>query len=252
MSYGDLLLLASGPLLFLPLVLILWRRRIYARFPIFFAYCLYALLTGAALLLAVFYGGYFYIYWWTDLFSLFLGIAALHESFRSVFEGFYLLRWFRWAYFGGIAAVLLLSILNAVFNRPTQMHPLLRLVLDITTPINCMLAAIFGLFYASAKLLSVSFRSYAFAIALGFGISAVGTLIPNAIRSAFGKNFDNFFIYAPSVAYYITLAVWLSAFLRPEADEDEAPPPLSPQQMAEEVTQYTRILKGFFGKSNES
>ena len=248
MSYGDLLLLATGPLLYIPLAFVLWRRRIYRRFPLFLAYCLYAVLATTARLLAALYGGYFYIYWWTELFFLFLGVVALHESFRSVFEGFYLLKWFRWAYFGGITAVLLVSILNSVFNRPTQMHPLLRLVLDITTPVNCILAAIFGLFYLSAKLLSVSFRRHAFAIALGFGISAVGTLVPNAIRSAFGKNFDNFFIYADSVAYYITMAVWLSAFLRPEADEDEAPPPLSPQQMAEEVTQYTRILKGFFGK----
>jgi len=252
MGYGDLLLLASGPLLYLPLVLMLWRRRIYARFPIFFGYCLYSLLAGTALLLAAFYGGYFYVYWWTELFFLFLGIAALHESFRSVFEGFYLVKWFRWTYFGGIGAILLLSILNAVLNRPTQMHPLLRLVLDVTTPINCILAAIFALFYTSAKFLSVGFRRYPFAIVLGFGISAIGTLIPNAIRSAFGKNFDNFFIYAPSVAYYITLAVWLSAFLRPEVVEGQSSPPLSPEQMAEEVTQYTRILKGFFGKSNES
>ncbi|HEY6252908.1 MAG TPA: hypothetical protein VI685_23360 [Candidatus Angelobacter sp.] len=244
--------MASGLLLYVPLALILWRRRVYVRFPIFFAYCLYAVLATAARLMAALYGGYFYVFWCTELFFLFLGVAALHESFRSVFEGFYLLRWFRWVYFGGIAVILLLSILNSIFNRPTQVHPLLSVVLDITTPINCIQAAIFGLFYVSVKLLSVSFRRYAFAIVLGFGILAVGTLIPNAVRSAFGKNFDTFFVYAPSVAYYITLTIWLSAFLRPEADEDQWPPPLSPQQMAEEVTQYTRILKGFFGKSNES
>lgn len=252
MSYRDLFLLASGPLLYIPLALVLWKRRIYAHFPIFFGYCVYAVLATTARLLAALYGGYFNLYWWTELFFLFLGIAALHESFRSVFEGFYLLQWFRWVYFGGITVILLLAVLNSILNRPTQVHPLLRLVLDITTPINCTMAAIFGLFYVSVKLLSVSFRRYAFAIALGFGILAVGTLIPNAIRSAFGKEFDFFFVYAPTVAYYITLAVWLSAFLWPEADEDKTFPPLSPQQMAEEVMQYTRTLKGFFGKSNES
>ena len=252
MNYGDLLLLASGALLYFLLGLILLKRQIYRRLPIFFAYCIYGILATSARLVAALYGGYFYAFWWTELFFLALGIAALHESFRSVFEGFYLLKWFRWAYFSSIALILLLSILNSVVNRPMQLHPLLRLVLDITIPINCILAAIFGLFYASVKLLSVGFRRYAFAIALGFGISAVGTLIPIVIRSAFGKNFDNFLIYAPSLAYYITLAVWLSAFLMPEADEDESSPSLSPEQMAKEVTQYTRILKGFFGKSNES
>lgn len=249
---GDLLLLASALALSVPLAITLWWRRVYVRFPIFFAYCVYAVPATAARLLAGIYGGYFYVFWWTEFFFLVLAIAVLHESFRSVFEGFYLLRWFRWVYFGSIAVTLFLSILNSIFNHPTQMHPLLRLVLGITTPINCILAAIFGLFYVSVKMLNVSFRRYAFAIVLGFGISAASTLIPIAVRSAFGKKFDNFFVYAPSVADYIILTVWLIAFLRPEADEDEWPPPLSPQQMAQEVRQYTQILRGFFGNSNES
>lgn len=251
MSYPDLLLLASGPVLYAPLALMMLKGRIYQRFPIFFIYCLYAILATSARFLAALYGGYFYVYYGTELVFLLLGIAALHESFRSVFEDFYLLWWFRWLYFGAIALVLLLPILNSIFNRPAQVHPLIALVLDITTPINCIIAAIFGLFYLSVKLLNVSFRRYASAIVLGFGIAAVGTLVPNAVRSAFGKKFDTFFVYAPSAAYYITLAVWLGAFMRSDADEDQSQPPLSPRQMREEVTQYTRILRGLFGKSNE-
>lgn len=252
MRYRDLLLLASGPVLYILLSLILWKRRVYKPFPIFFAYCLYAIAATTARLLAWLYGGYFYVFWCTDLVLLFLAIAAMHESFRSVFEEFYLLRWFRWLYFGGIAVVVLISILNSIFNPPTQVHPLLGIVLHLTTPIDCILAAIFGLFYVSGKLLRVSFRRYPFGIVLGLSISAVSALITNVARSDFGKRFETFFVYAPSVAYYITIAVWLTAFVWPEADEDQGPPPSSPQQMADEVTQYTRILKRFFGKSDES
>lgn len=249
------MLLASGPILYILLVWILWSRRIYKSFPVFFAFTIYGLFATSARLLAALKGGYFYyfyVYWFTEPLFLLLGIAALHESFRSVFEGFYLLKWFRWFYFGSIAAVLVAPIINSIFNRPVQVHPLFAVVLDFATPINCIQAAIFGLFYLCVKLLNVSFRRYPFAIVLGFGISAIGTLIPFVARSEFGKKLETFVVYAPSVAYYITLAVWFSAFLKREPDQDKGTSPLPPQQMAEEVRQYTRILKGFLGKSNES
>lgn len=231
----------------------MWRKQLHKDFPLFFLYNVYALIgTAARLFVSSNPFLYFFVFWWTDVGFLILGIASLHEGFRSVFEGFYLLRWFRWFYFGSISVVVVISILSSVFNRPVEVHPLFRIVLDVTTPIHCIQAAIFGLFYISVKLFNVTFRRYPFAIVLGFGISAIGTLAPFAIRSAFGKQLENFGVYAPVVAYYLAMAVWLSAFLRPPADEDETFPPLSPQQMANEVTQYTRILKGFLGKSDES
>lgn len=253
MKIGDLILLLTGLFLYIWLTGILYIRKAYGRFPVFFAYNVYAVAATLARTLTLHNPTrYFYTFWWTELGFLLFSIAAVHEAFRSVFEGFYLLRWFRWFYFGCIALVLALSIINSIFNPPLQVHPLFGLILSIAMPINCIQAGIFGLFYLLVRLLTVSFRRYAFGIVLGFGIAAIGTLVPFAARSEFGKRFETFIIYAPSVAYYITLAVWLSAFLWPEADEDKTSPPLSPQQMAEEVTQYTRILKGFFRKSNES
>src|SRR5215471_1628092 len=153
MSVVDLLLLASGPVLYTWLAVILGYRRVYSRFPVFFAYNIYAVLATSARLAVSSNGfAYFYVFWWTELGFLLLSIAALHESFRSVFEGFYLVQWFRWFYFGGIVLVVTVSIVNSIFNRPVQVHPLLRIILDVGIPINCILAAIFGLFYASAKL----------------------------------------------------------------------------------------------------
>lgn len=248
----DLLLLASGVVLYAALALVLWLRRIYALFPLFWVYSIYAVAASAVRVVLPSQGPvYFYGFWGTELGFLLLSIVALHEVFRSVFEGFYLLNWFRWSYFGALGTVLCLAILNSIFNRPVQVHPLFRVILDVYMPINCILAAICGLFYVFVKVLSVSFRRYSFAIVLGFGISAIGTLIPFVLRSIFGKRLEFFVIYAPSVAYYVTLLVWISAFAYPEPADDHASP-LPPEQMTSEVRQYTRVLKGFFGKSHES
>ena len=235
------------------LVIILWRGQLHKQFPFFFTYNIYALLaTAARLVVSSDQYMYFYVYWWTDTGFLLLGIASLHEGFRSVFEGFYLLRWFRWLYFGAIVTAVGISIVHTIFNPPIQVHPVVGVVLELETPIYCIQAAIFGLFYICAKLLNVSFRRYPFAIVLGFGISAIGTLIPYVVRSEFGKKLDIFVIYASPVAYYIALAVWLGGFIRKESENKQRVSPLSSEQMADEVKQYTRALRDFFGKSNES
>ncbi|HEY6970799.1 MAG TPA: hypothetical protein VJA94_16430 [Candidatus Angelobacter sp.] len=248
----NIVLLTGGILLHACIAFVLWKRRFNTQFPFFFAYNVYSLLgTTARLVVSSDSYLYFYVFWWTDLGFLLLGIASVHEGFRSVFEGFYLLRWFRWSYFGAIGIVVCIAIVHSIFNRTEHLYPVFRIVLDLQIPINCIQAAIFGLFYLCVKLFNVSFRRYPFAIVLGFGISAIGTLVPLVALSDFGKSFGSFALYAPAVAYYITLLVWFSAFLRPEPEEDEKVPPLSPQQMADEVTQYTRVLKGFFGKSHE-
>ena len=249
---ADTILLAGGVVLHDWIALVLFHHRTYRQFPFFFIYNAYAALAHAgrlvAFLVAFYVPGtyYFNVYWWTELFLLLLAIAATHEAFRSVFEGFYLLPWFRWAYFGGISIVLISSILNSIFNRPHDVHPFFRIVLNIGIPVNCILAAISVLFYISAKLLRVGFRRHPFSIVLGFGITAVGTLIVFVIRSEFGKKMETFLIYAPNVAYYLAQLIWLSAFYRPPSDSDEGPPPIPPEQMAEEVREYTRALKRLF------
>lgn len=247
MNLVDTTLLAGGVILHAWIALILLHHRNYRQFPFFFSYIVYAAFAHAARLVALYIPGtYFYVYWWTELGLVLLAIAATHEASRSVFEGFYLLPWFRRAYFGSISIVLISSILNSIFNRPRQVHPLYSIVLDIAIPVNCIVAAIAVLFYISAKLLKVGFRRHPFSIVLGFFITAVGSLDAYIMRSEIGKKIENFIIYAPNVAYYLAQLIWLTAFYRRQSGSDEGPPPISPEHMAEEVGQYIEVLKRFF------
>src|SRR5215510_482557 len=129
----NIVLLASGILLHAWLVFCLWRGNLHKEFPFFFWYNNYTLLATAARLAAFILDSrlYFYIYWWTDAGLLLLGIASLHEAFRSVFEGFYLLRWFRWLYFSSIGIVVGISSVHAILNPPVQVHPFFGVVIEI-------------------------------------------------------------------------------------------------------------------------
>lgn len=249
MLLRDVILVSSGLLLYIWLTVMLLRHRVYRRFPFFVVYSIYAIVASAGSLVALYVPGtYFYVFWISEIGSLLLAVIAIHEVFQSVFEGFYLLPWFRWGYFASLAIVLAFSIVNVVFNRPVQAHPLYSLALDITTPANCVLVAICALLYMAAKLLKVSLSRQSSAIVLGLGLCAVGNLIPDVMRSVFGKKLESFDIYGSSVSYYLALIIWLTAFYRQESGVGE-PPPLSSEEMADEVKQYTRILKGLLGKS---
>ena len=74
---------------------LLFRRKVPRHFPVFFIYSAYTVAIAIARLITIGnYRVYFYVFWWTDALLLLLGLAALHETFRWVYEGFYEFWWF--------------------------------------------------------------------------------------------------------------------------------------------------------------
>jgi len=231
------------------LTALLFRRRAYRSFTFFVGYQVYSTLaTAARLLVSSHSEGYFWVFWGTELGFLVLAIAASTEVFIRVFYGFYRLPWFRWFYFGGIGITLAIVGINMLLYAPVKVHPFVGRILRFGIVINGIQAAIFALFFLLVKVLDIEFRRYPFGIALGLGIASVGTLIPYVARSIFGTELENFILYAPTVTYFMSLLVWLSAFLKSEPEDDAMNPPMRPEEMAEEVGQYVAVLKGFFGK----
>ncbi|MBZ5525038.1 MAG: hypothetical protein LAP21_22645 [Acidobacteriia bacterium] len=255
LRHTDAILLGSGLIGHIWLTAMLLRRRIQRSFVIFVAYQAYAVLAVAARLSVVELGEsvYFRVFWWTELGFLALGIAASHEAFRWVFSGFYRLKWFRWFYYGGIGLTIAISAINSAIHAPVNTQDVaFGRILQFSIVINGIQAAIFALFYLLVKLLEIGFRRYAFGISLGLGIASVGTLLPYVVRSEFGTVLENIVLYAPTVAYFVSLIVWLSAFTRAEPESEAWAPPMPPELMAEEVKQYIAAMKSFFGKHDES
>jgi hypothetical protein len=244
----DRALLIAGLSAHACVVILLCWRRAWQDFPFFVAYQSYAASAMAVRVFTVFQPYYYFVYWWSELGFLLLAIASAHEVFRHVFSGFYLLRWFRWCYYGGIFAAVSLAAINSAFYPPADMERLEANVLTLAIVINCLQVAIFSLFYVLTKVFAVSFRRYVFGIALGLGLAAAGSLFALVGRSKFGTSHENFVVYAPTVAYFVSLLVWLSAFVKAEPAEQTMTPPMRPEEMAEEVGQYIAVLKGFFGK----
>jgi hypothetical protein len=169
-----------------------------------------------------------------------LGLAALNEVFRWVYEDFYRLRWFQFLYYGATVLVLLVTVRNAIVNPPVQAHPIISLILDMEITIHFVQVAIVALFSALLKPLFVPFRRYPFGIAAGFGASSTGALIGYFALSVFGTKVQGFTQYASAVSYICALVLWIMAFFRQEPEERAWTPPMPPHEML-------RIARGYLG-----
>jgi len=240
---NDLIVLSISLFLELWLFVLLLKHHIFRLFPIFFTFALYtALLTVARLATVAHYRSYFFVYWWTEAGFAILSLAALHEVFRWVFEGFYRLWWFRVAYYGAIVLALTVAVWNAMANPPAQAHPVLSLILNVSIAINYVRLGIVGLFAVLHRLLLVPFRRYAYGIVVGFGISSAGPLLAYLAFSVFGTKLESFTRYTIAVAYILGVAIWVASFIRPEPEDREWQPPMSPDQMLQEVQGYLSAL----------
>lgn len=222
--------------------MLVFNRHIYRQFPLFFIFTLYtATVTIARLATITHYRFYFYVYWSTDAILVLLSLAALHEIFHWMFEGFYRLRWFRLFYYGTIAIALGIAVRNAVVAPPVQAHPVISLILDVGIAMNFVLAGIASLFFAFRWLLVIEFRRHAYGMVLGFGISSVLPLLGYLARSEFGTKLETFARYSSGVGYILGLAIWVASFSSPEP-EDKWAPPMSPERMLAEVQGYLKVL----------
>src|SRR5262249_6626891 len=133
------------------------------------------------------------------------------------------------------------SICYPLESPPAQASPLINLVLVFAMAVNFVRIGIFLLFFLLVWLFSLRWWEYAFAIVLGFAVSALGALAAYWLRSEFGTKFGIFAKYAPPVAYILSVLLWLAVFIRPEPERNWDMG-IDRRQLLEEVRQYTRIL----------
>jgi len=243
MDIGTVIRLSISLALEIWLIVLLAQRRTHQSFPIFVIFAVAeAVAIAARLLLSTHYRAYFYVYWCTEAILLPLSLAALHQVFHWMFEGFYRLWWFRLFYYGTIMAVLAIAVRNAIVSPPVHAHPAISLILDVNIAVNFVRIGIVAIFVVFDRLLLVEFRRYAYGIVVGFGISSGASLFGYLLFSGFGTKVESFTRYSAAVGYILGLAIWIAAFIRPEPEDKEWQPPMSPDQMLEEVQGYLRAL----------
>lgn len=246
MKISELLLALTGFALQIGLLVVLLWRQLYRRFPWFFGYVLSSLLETVALFfLRNRTSAYFKVYWISDTATTLLLFLALQEVFRSIFQRFYRMTWFKFIFPAIGVLLVIIAVVSALSHPSTVEDRLTKIILTAEVGLGFLQLGLFLFFFVAVRFFRVRWQQYAFGIAFGFGVSASGSLIAFLLRSEFGTKFHTMFRIAVPLSYTLALVVWLITFLTPEP----AYPlqgkvlALTPEEMLAEIKQYSSTVK---------
>jgi hypothetical protein len=217
MPIGDLVLMWSGPVLQLALMIVFVRYGFRELFPVFFYYTLYSI-AAATLANSVIHHEvlYFWIFWVAELIYNVWALLALQEVFQSLWD-------FRQGVSRFLLPALLLVVgvvaawwgLNHLMGRG-RLIGLYTVLFSFTTMIHFVELVLCCVALCLAK----HFSRYEIGVALGFGISGIGTLVAHISRLHFGMAVNKVLWNASTIAYMTAVGIWLVVFLSkpPEGD----------------------------------
>jgi hypothetical protein len=245
----DLILTLIGPILTAWLAVLLLRRKLHREFPFFFCYVIASVLIPVIRL--AFHHDYlvwFKVVWSTEAIYVLLALLALHEIFRKVFAAFYERRWF-WLFFPVVViAISVLAVIYRLGSPPTQANQVISLIISLGMAVNLVQALLFVLFFLLVWFNGIGWREYPFGIVMGFAAIAIVIFSVQWARSEFGTRLNVVSSYAPAMAYILAVVVWLNTFLRPPEPEPQWRLKITPEQLLDEMRQYSKILGKLRGR----
>jgi hypothetical protein len=248
MSTAELFLAFCGVgMQALLLGVLLWKS-LFRSWGWFFTY-LIANFARDLLLFAVLHHhrAYFLSYWLGDVVVISLIIMSIYEIFHAVFHNFYKLSWFRFLFPASCLGLIAVASIRSLFSSRLMgtENLLISQIFSLEIMAYILQVGIFFLFLALVQFFRVTWKQYTFGIALGFGVSAAGSLVAFIVRSEFGTKFDPIFRFVVPLTYTIGVAIWLLTFLWPvpKAQLEATAPALTPEAVVTELKQYTRTVK---------
>ena len=204
------------PLVKVVILVVMFRRKLHVRYPLFFSYLAYSVVV-TALLWAVHgsYRAYFYAYWSTDAVSAMLILGVIYELFTAMFRQHHALRdfgtmLFRWAV---VMAAMLAGLLLFSGIAPTK-NSMVNSIVNLDRSVGVLQCGMLLFLVLFSPYLKISWRHQICGIALGFGLNAIVRmlLLSQWIVGVFGvKNFN----LLSTASYDWTLLIWLAyAFMK--------------------------------------
>jgi hypothetical protein len=201
----------AHPVLQLAVAGIMFRDKLYRKFPVFFAYALSQVAVFSIVFPIQFEGSYFaffYSYWVTAAISLALGFGVIYELFLDVFQPYHTLKdlgtvLFKWA---GLVMLLVAGVVAAA-SPVSQDGPLVQAVLTVQRCVRVIQCGLVLFLLLFSRYLGVSWRQKSFGIALGFGAFASVELFLVAFLAATHVN-ERACAIVNMIAYNLSILVW--------------------------------------------
>ena len=121
-------------------------------------------------------------------------------------------------------------------------------IISMGMAVDLVQALLFVFFFLLVWLNGIGWREYPFGIVMGFAAIAIVTFAADWARSEFGTRLNAVSSYAPAVAYILAVILWLKTFLRPPEPEPQWRLKITPEQLLEELRQYSKIMGKLKGR----
>lgn len=225
MSTANLVLSFVGQALMLALLVIVLRRRLYKRFPVFVVYCVSILVVALLRYLVIGHPTqYFFLYWITEGCYLLIAFFTMLSVLRPLTQLEYVRHpWSRFLLFPFAAAIIGGGLWGALVN-PINKTVAGRFASAIYVFVILMSLAQLLLFIVSfrERRLAIEWTQYEFGLLRGFGalaalnLIAYSALLLRVFHFRVSPQLEYLFQGFPVGAFVASATTWLAAFWRPE------------------------------------
>lgn len=201
---------------------VLWRKNLRQRYPIFFAYNAFHVVTSIALFAVAKLGDpaqYFLAYWSINAIRVGLGFGVIYELFRTALKPYHALRDLGAMIFLWAGAIMLLVATMMAMNgtAPNDASRVVAGVLSLEKSVRLVQCGLllFLLFFGTK--LGLTFRHRTFGIAMGIGIYAAADLLLTSMRAQIGPEWATAYSLLRSGIWLTACCgTWLYYVVRPE------------------------------------
>jgi hypothetical protein len=212
-----------GPALQASICVYLWRKNLRARYPLFFSYCAFMVLSSVALFIVSRVSGtnsaeYFYAYWSISAVRVGLGFTVIYELFRNALQPYHALRDLGSMLFGWAGAVMLLVAVLMAMNgtAPNDASRAIAGVLNLERSVRLAQCGLLLFLLLFGSRLGLTLRHRTFGIAAGVGIYAATDLLFVNLRALIGPEWAASYSLLRATVFILSCGIWLYYVVQPE------------------------------------
>jgi hypothetical protein len=193
-------------------------KKLWGKFPFFFAYMLSSFLSSAGL-----YAlrgrpiTYFYVYWVCEAIGLLLGLAVIYEVFRKLLQPYAALHKLAANVLLLTVALLVASSCFVAYAQPSaERSPLAAGILVGEEATRIIEIGLLMFLFIFSTAFGLHWRQQAFGIAVGLGLFVAVELIGVTARTRLGVAALDVFTVVRMLAFNISLLIWTGYLVVPE------------------------------------
>jgi hypothetical protein len=201
---------------------VLWRKNLRQRYPLFFAYNALHVATSIVLFVVALRGDaaqYFLAYWSINAIRVGLGFGVIYELFRTALKPYHALRdlgtmIFLWA---GAIMLLVAAMMAMSTSAPNEASRVVAGVLSLERSVRLVQCGLLLFLLLFGTKLGLTLRHRTFGIAMGIGVYAASDLLLTNLRTHYGQDWGaTYSLFRSAIWLTACCGTWLFYVVRPE------------------------------------